>query len=528
MPGMVGVNRWSCGPPAAPAAPRDDPEGQSANIPERPFPFELPPVAPSPARMSAREFRASFSPRLDLRAAPFRDVHHPARVRPLRRAAAGLEPHARGHRPGCVRSHAGDPADPVRLGLRPRRAQARHGGRAPRLRRGQRRLRALARRRGPSSSAASIQGAGAISGVAIAMAADLTRPSQRTKAMAIIGSTIGVAFAGVVRAGALPAQCRGRARASSRSPASSPCPPWRSSSGSCRTRPPPGTGRRACPSPRCCATGARCGSTSASSRCTRSSWRSSSWCPCRWCAPACPAASHWDMYLGAVGTGFVLMLPVRRGPATGPPRARRLPGRGRRAGRGPRACWPSRLDRLWPLGAGLVIFFAAFNVLEAKLPALVSKAAPPAAKGAASGVYSSVQFLGTFVGAAAGRRHRPAPRPGGRPCRLPRPHDRLARGRPGRCGSRPPAKAKCTSPTSPKHPTPDPGRKPWHPSTKSSSSATSAAIPRRATCPTAAPSPTCRSPPRNRGRTRTARSRRRPNGTAWPSSASSRRSPAST
>jgi MFS family permease len=32
-------------------------------------------------------------------------------------------------------------------------------------------------------------------GVAIAMAADLTRPSQRTKSMAIIGSTIGVSFA---------------------------------------------------------------------------------------------------------------------------------------------------------------------------------------------------------------------------------------------------------------------------------------------------------------------------------------------
>ncbi len=40
-----------------------------------------------------------------------------------------------------------------------------------------------------------LQGAGAISGVAIALAADLTRESQRTKAMAIIGSTIGVVFA---------------------------------------------------------------------------------------------------------------------------------------------------------------------------------------------------------------------------------------------------------------------------------------------------------------------------------------------
>src|SRR4029079_8542168 len=51
---------------------------------------------------------------------------------------------------------------------------------------------------------------------------------------------------------------------------------------------------------------------------------------------------------------------------------------------------------------GLVIFFAAFNVLEAKLPALVSRAAPREATGSATGVYSSVQFLGTFFGAAAG------------------------------------------------------------------------------------------------------------------------------
>ena len=40
-----------------------------------------------------------------------------------------------------------------------------------------------------------LQGAGAISATVIAMAADLTRESQRTKTMAIIGSTIGVVFA---------------------------------------------------------------------------------------------------------------------------------------------------------------------------------------------------------------------------------------------------------------------------------------------------------------------------------------------
>jgi MFS family permease len=51
---------------------------------------------------------------------------------------------------------------------------------------------------------------------------------------------------------------------------------------------------------------------------------------------------------------------------------------------------------------GLVVFFTAFNLLEAKLPSLISKFAPADAKGTAVGVYSSVQFLGTFVGAAIG------------------------------------------------------------------------------------------------------------------------------
>ena len=54
------------------------------------------------------------------------------------------------------------------------------------------------------------------------------------------------------------------------------------------------------------------------------------------------------------------------------------------------------------LALSLLVFFAGFNLLEASLPSLVSKTAPPQAKGTAVGVYSSVQFLGAFVGAAAG------------------------------------------------------------------------------------------------------------------------------
>lgn len=59
-------------------------------------------------------------------------------------------------------------------------------------------------------------------------------------------------------------------------------------------------------------------------------------------------------------------------------------------------------DSLWGVAIALLVFFTAFNVLEATLPSMISKIAPIAAKGTAMGVYSSVQFLGAFFGAAMG------------------------------------------------------------------------------------------------------------------------------
>lgn len=46
----------------------------------------------------------------------------------------------------------------------------------------------------------------------------------------------------------------------------------------------------------------------------------------------------------------------------------------------------------------LLIYFIAFNFLEATLPSLVSKKANPSSKGTAMGVYSSFQFFGIFMG----------------------------------------------------------------------------------------------------------------------------------
>jgi predicted MFS family arabinose efflux permease len=52
--------------------------------------------------------------------------------------------------------------------------------------------------------------------------------------------------------------------------------------------------------------------------------------------------------------------------------------------------------------AALCGFFAAFNVMEAILPSLVTKTAPAEAKGGATGLYSSAQFLGIFAGGGGG------------------------------------------------------------------------------------------------------------------------------
>jgi MFS family permease len=54
------------------------------------------------------------------------------------------------------------------------------------------------------------------------------------------------------------------------------------------------------------------------------------------------------------------------------------------------------------VAGGLLSFFVAFNILEAMLPSLISRIAPPRAKGAALGVYNTTQAFGLFVGGALG------------------------------------------------------------------------------------------------------------------------------
>ena len=110
---------------------------------------------------------------------------------------------------------------------------------------------------------------------------------------------------------------------------------------------------------------------------------------------------HWKVYLPVMAASFVLMLPAVM--------SQDRPQRLKRYFVGSIALLllayvslPWLSGGILALGIFLLLFFTPFNILEALLPSLTSKLAPPGAKGVAIGLYSSVQFLGTFVGAAAG------------------------------------------------------------------------------------------------------------------------------
>jgi MFS family permease len=247
-----------------------------------------------------------------------------------------------------------------------------------------------------------IQGAGAISAAVIALAADLTRDDQRTKAMAIIGMTIGGTFALSMAAGpvldhimgvpgifaltgflAIAALLVVRLIVPDPLQAAAHKPPVQQAS-------------------------------------LKSVLRDTQLLRLNYGIFALhgilmalfvvvpfalqaylPSGSHWRVYLPVMLGAIVLMLPAmllaeRRGlqkpvfvgavtVLIGALALLMFSDRG-----------------LPALVVGLLVFFAAFNLLEATLPSMISKRAPAGAKGTAIGVYSSVQFIGTFVGAASG------------------------------------------------------------------------------------------------------------------------------
>jgi MFS family permease len=110
---------------------------------------------------------------------------------------------------------------------------------------------------------------------------------------------------------------------------------------------------------------------------------------------------HWQVYLPVMLGSFALMLPfiLRAGR---PEQLRRILTGAVAVLLAIQVLMPLMTGAVWLIGLFLLVFFTAFNVLEATLPTLVSRMAPARSKGAAIGVFTSVQFLGTFVGAAAG------------------------------------------------------------------------------------------------------------------------------
>jgi len=114
-----------------------------------------------------------------------------------------------------------------------------------------------------------------------------------------------------------------------------------------------------------------------------------------------PREHHWYLYLGTMAGGFLLMIPFVW---YGETRRRLKPVFvGAVALLATAELVIARAGTSFAVTVtGLLLFFTAFNLLEATLPSLVSKLSPAGIKGTALGVYSSSQFLGAFAGGAAG------------------------------------------------------------------------------------------------------------------------------
>ncbi len=114
-----------------------------------------------------------------------------------------------------------------------------------------------------------------------------------------------------------------------------------------------------------------------------------------------PAAEHWKIYLTVLICSVLAMLPF-------------IMRAGRKGQAKPVFVFAIVLLGLSELGLYFIpitlvsvvvllfVFFTAFNLLEAMLPSLVSRVAPVDCRGTAMGFYSSAQFLGAFLGGSLG------------------------------------------------------------------------------------------------------------------------------
>ena len=114
-----------------------------------------------------------------------------------------------------------------------------------------------------------------------------------------------------------------------------------------------------------------------------------------------PLPEHWKLYLPVVLASFVLMVPaIVHADRHHQPKPVML---GAIVVLLAAEALLAALDGgIWSLAASMLAFFVAFNVLEALLPSLVSRIAPGHGRGTAIGVYNTTQTLGVFFGGLIG------------------------------------------------------------------------------------------------------------------------------
>lgn len=249
-----------------------------------------------------------------------------------------------------------------------------------------------------------LQGAGAISAAVTAMLADLTREEHRTKAMAVIGSTIGVAFAVSLVAGPALNRVIGVPGIFALTGALALAAIW--------------VVKVWVPDP---ADSHFHADAQASPARLKDVLRDGQLARLNFGIFALHAAQmamflvvpvalknsglavdqHWAVYLPVLLGSFVLMVPAI---IVGEKRGQMKP-----VFIGAVALMLAAqlgfafgIGDVWSIVAALFFYFVAFNLLEASLPSLISKLAPVSAKGTAMGVYNTFQALGLFFGGAFG------------------------------------------------------------------------------------------------------------------------------
>jgi MFS family permease len=113
------------------------------------------------------------------------------------------------------------------------------------------------------------------------------------------------------------------------------------------------------------------------------------------------ASRHWLVYLSVFAASVALTVPLVIW-------SERHKSRGRAAVIGGLGLAAALVALVWAQGhfdallAALVLYFGAFNFLEARLPAALTGAAGETSRGAALGVFATCQFAGAFAGGLAG------------------------------------------------------------------------------------------------------------------------------